>query len=38
VKGSPHRFIRVPPTSPLLLLTQGFAVLDNPSMPIVGEG
>eukprot|EP00802_Teleaulax_amphioxeia_P004870 Tamp_04874.p1 GENE.Tamp_04874~~Tamp_04874.p1 ORF type:complete len:973 (-),score=164.66 Tamp_04874:223-2871(-) len=37
VTGSPYKFILVPRTSPLLWLTRGFAVLDNPSMPIVGE-
>ena len=38
VAGSPHRFDRVGWWSPLLWLTQGFAVLDDPTMPIVGEG
>jgi dipeptidyl aminopeptidase/acylaminoacyl peptidase len=38
VTDSPHRFVRVSPGSPLLWLVHGFAVLDNPSMPIVGEG
>lgn len=38
VTDSPHRFARVGWYSPLLWLTQGYAVLDNPSMPIVGEG
>jgi dipeptidyl aminopeptidase/acylaminoacyl peptidase len=38
VTGSPHRFDRVGGWSPLLWLTQGFAVLDDPTMPIVGEG
>lgn len=37
VQGSPHRFIRVPPSSPLLWVTKGYAVLDDPAMPIVGE-
>jgi dipeptidyl aminopeptidase/acylaminoacyl peptidase len=35
---SPHRFIQVSPHSPLLWLTQGYAVVDGPTMPIVGEG
>ena len=35
VTGSPHRFNRVTWTSPLPWLTQGYAVLDGPSMPIV---
>jgi dipeptidyl aminopeptidase/acylaminoacyl peptidase len=38
VKDSPYRFDRVGGWSPLLWLTQGFAVLDDPTMPIVGEG
>ena len=38
VAGSPYRFDRVGWWSPLLWLTQGFAVLDDPTMPIVGEG
>jgi dipeptidyl aminopeptidase/acylaminoacyl peptidase len=38
VRGSPYRFTRPWPGSPLYLLTQGYAILDNPTMPIVGEG
>lgn len=38
VKGSPYSFVRLSPTSPLVFLTQGYAVLDDPAMPIVGEG
>ncbi|MCU0644606.1 MAG: prolyl oligopeptidase family serine peptidase [bacterium] len=38
MRGSPHQFIRISPTSHLLLLTQGYAILDNPAMPIIGEG
>jgi dipeptidyl aminopeptidase/acylaminoacyl peptidase len=38
VAGSPNRFITVRGPSHLLLLTQGYAILDNPSMPIVGPG
>jgi dipeptidyl aminopeptidase/acylaminoacyl peptidase len=38
VTDSPYRFIRVGWYSPLLWLTMGYAVLDDPSMPIVGEG
>jgi dipeptidyl aminopeptidase/acylaminoacyl peptidase len=38
VKDSPNRFARMAPHSPLYLLTQGYAVLDGPTMPIVGEG
>ncbi|MBI1904500.1 MAG: S9 family peptidase [Planctomycetia bacterium] len=35
---SPHRFVRVFPYSPLLWLTQGYAVLEGPTLAIVGEG
>lgn len=38
VTTSPYKFIRMYYGSPLLWLTRGYAVLDNPSMPIVGEG
>ena len=38
VTDSPYRFDRVGWWSSLLWLTQGYAVLDDPSMPIVGEG
>jgi dipeptidyl aminopeptidase/acylaminoacyl peptidase len=38
VRGSPHQFVRLPWSSPLFFLLHGYAVLDNPSMPIVGEG
>jgi dipeptidyl aminopeptidase/acylaminoacyl peptidase len=38
VVGSPYRFVRPARTSHLFLLTQGYGVLDGPSMPIVGEG
>lgn len=38
VQGSPHRFVRPAGTSHLFLLTQGYGVLDGPTMPIVGEG
>jgi dipeptidyl aminopeptidase/acylaminoacyl peptidase len=38
VKDSPYRFDRAWWGSPLLWLTQGYAVLDDPTMPIVGEG
>ena len=37
MRGSPHRFVRVSSLSPLLWLTQGYAVLSNPAMPIIGE-
>jgi dipeptidyl aminopeptidase/acylaminoacyl peptidase len=39
VVGSPNRFTAPGwPTLHLLFLTQGYAVLDNPTMPIVGAG
>ena len=38
VTGSPYRFNRISYWGPLPFLARGFAVLDNPSMPIVGEG
>ena len=38
VRGSPHQFVRIRPTSPLLFLANGYAILDGPTMPIIGEG
>jgi len=38
VTTSPHQFTRISPLSPLPFLAAGFAVLDDFSMPIVGEG
>ena len=38
VAGSPYTYTRVGASSPVLLATQGYAVLDNASFPIVGEG
>lgn len=38
VTDSPYRFIRLYWGSPLLWITQGYAVFDYPKMPIVGEG
>lgn len=38
VRNSPHRFVRVGWYSPLLWLMRGWAVLNDPAMPIVGEG
>ena len=38
VRGSPHRFTTLRGASHLLLLTQGYAILDGPAMPIIGEG
>jgi dipeptidyl aminopeptidase/acylaminoacyl peptidase len=36
VRGSPNRFTRIAGASQLFLLTQGYAVLDNPSFPVLG--
>jgi dipeptidyl aminopeptidase/acylaminoacyl peptidase len=38
VIGAPNRFTVVSGPSHMLFLTQGYAVLDNPTMPIVGPG
>lgn len=38
LRKSPHQFDSIGNSSPLLFLTKGYAVLDGPSMPIVGEG
>lgn len=38
VTDSPFRFIRVSPMGPLPWLVRGFAILDDPSIPIIGEG
>ncbi|HVS33054.1 MAG TPA: prolyl oligopeptidase family serine peptidase [Thermoanaerobaculia bacterium] len=38
VTDSPYRFVRVSPMSPLPWLVRGYAILDDPSIPIVGEG
>jgi len=37
VQDSPYRFVRIA-RSPLYWLTQGYAILDGPLMPIIGEG
>lgn len=37
VKGSPYKFSTLNPASPVYLVTQGYAILDNADMPIVGE-
>jgi dipeptidyl aminopeptidase/acylaminoacyl peptidase len=36
VTGSPNRFVLPSGPSELFLLTQGYGVLDNPSLPVVG--
>jgi dipeptidyl aminopeptidase/acylaminoacyl peptidase len=38
VTGSPNRFTTLGGSSHLLLLTQGYAIFDGPTMPIVGPG
>ena len=38
VTGSPYRFTTYGGPSHLFFLTQGYAVLDNPTMPIIGAG
>ncbi len=38
VQGSPYTFTRMNPLGPLFWVVRGYAVLDNASMPIVGEG
>ncbi len=37
VRGSPHRFTFLRGTSQLFFVTQGYAVLDNAQMPVVGD-
>ncbi len=37
VRGSPNRFTRLSGASPLFLLTQGYAVLMDATMPVVGD-
>ena len=36
VRGSPNRFTTITGASHLFFLTQGYAVFDNPSIPIIG--
>lgn len=38
LKGSKHSFTRISSGSPIYWVTRGYAVIDNASMPIVGEG
>ncbi|MDP1581135.1 MAG: prolyl oligopeptidase family serine peptidase [Candidatus Didemnitutus sp.] len=38
VRASPYRFVRVSASGPLPYLLLGYAVLDDPAMPIIGEG
>jgi dipeptidyl aminopeptidase/acylaminoacyl peptidase len=37
VSGSPYEFARLAGTSPRFLVTQGYALLENATMPIVGD-
>ena len=37
VSGSPYRFIRVSPSSILVFVTQGYAVMNNAAFPIVAQ-
>jgi dipeptidyl aminopeptidase/acylaminoacyl peptidase len=37
VSGSPYRFTTITGISHLFLLTQGYAILDNATMPVVGD-
>lgn len=37
VTGSPYRFTTITGISELFLLTQGYAVLDNATMPVIGD-
>ena len=38
VTDSPYRFDRIVWWSPVIFLSLGYAILDNPAMPIIGEG
>lgn len=38
VRRSPYRFTRISPTSSLIYLAAGYAIFDDPIMPIIGEG
>lgn len=38
IKGSPHEFTRVSAYSPIFWALRGYAVLDQLSMPVIGEG
>lgn len=37
VRAAPRKFTRLAGTSPLMFLTQGYAVLDDAAMPVVGD-
>jgi dipeptidyl aminopeptidase/acylaminoacyl peptidase len=38
ITGSPHRFTTYTGASHMFLLTQGYAIFDDPKMPIIGPG
>jgi dipeptidyl aminopeptidase/acylaminoacyl peptidase len=38
VTGSPNRYTSISGASHMLFLTQGYAIIDDPTMPIVGPG
>ncbi|HEY2466238.1 MAG TPA: prolyl oligopeptidase family serine peptidase [Terracidiphilus sp.] len=38
IAGSPYQFPRFSPGGPVFFVTQGYAVLENAAMPIIGEG
>lgn len=38
IKGSPYQFLRLYGGSALNFVTTGYAIFDDPSMPIIGEG
>jgi dipeptidyl aminopeptidase/acylaminoacyl peptidase len=38
VQDSPYRFVSPSPHGPVMFALQGYAVLDDPTFPIVGEG
>src|SRR5690606_27957028 len=37
ISGSPYRFTRISGASHLFLLLQGYAIMDNATMPVVGD-
>ncbi len=37
VRGSPYRFTRIRGTSHLFFLTQGYAIMDGATMPVIGD-
>lgn len=37
MKQSPHEFISIGKDSPKLWLVRGYAIFDNPSLPIISE-